>query len=296
MTDPVFDAEHAQYLAERRHGVLATVAPSGSPQAKPVGFRYDAEGGTIDIAGYEMEHSAKFRNVGVNPPVALTVDDVPDPDAGAAGVRFMEIRGIAEQVRLQEPARAELGSWVIRIHPRRLVSYNIAGHGFHTADVGGDPPWRGDIRPTIGLTGDAADRAHGAVERQVAELQAGLGDGDAEIYNRHFAGDIMWGSPYGAIVEDYDSLHAIHRRLHAAGERTRSRYEIVRVISPTPDVALAQVRRDELDDDGNSIPSHEGERRFSEMALYVLVRRHGTWWMTAGQNTVINIDRGALAQ
>jgi hypothetical protein len=61
-------------------------------------------------------------------------------------------------------------------------------------------------------------------------------------------------------------------------------------------VALAQVRRDELDDDGNSIPSHEGEPRFSEMALYVLVRRNGTWWMTAGQTTVINIDRGALAK
>jgi hypothetical protein len=25
------------------------------------------------------------------------------------------------------------------------------------------------------------------------------------------------------------------------------------------------------------------------MALYVLVRRGGTWWLAAGQNTVINI-------
>lgn len=292
MTDPVFDAEHAQYLAEQRHGVLATVAPGGSPQAKPVGFRYDAERGAIDIAGYAMERSAKFRNVGVNPHVALTVDDVPDPDAGAAGVRFIEIRGIAEQVRTS----GELSPWIIRIHPRRLVSYNIAGTGFHTANLGEERSPDGDRRPTIGLTGEMADRARRAVQRQVGELQAGLGDGDAETYNRHFARDIMWGSPYGAIVEDYDKLHAIHRRLHAAGERTRSRYEIVRVISPTPDVALAQVRRDELDDDGNPIPSHEGEPRFSEMALYVLVRRNGTWWMTAGQNTVINIDRGALAE
>lgn len=80
--------------------------------------------------------------------------------------------------------------------------------------------------------------------------------------------------------------------LHAAGERTRSRYEIARVIRPTPDVVLAQVRRAELDDRGEPIPSHEREPRFSEMAL----RRNGTWWMTAGQNTVINIDRGAPAQ
>jgi PPOX class F420-dependent enzyme/OxyR family protein len=296
MTDPVFDADHARYLAERRHGVLATTAPGGSPQAKPVGFRYDPEGGTIDIVGHEMEHSAKFRNVGINPQVAFTVDDVPDPDAGAAGVRFMEIRGDAEQVRLGSPANDELGSWIIRIHPRRLVSYNVAGKGFHTADVGGDPPSRGDARPTLGLTGDPADRARRAVQRQVEELQAGLGDGDAETYNRRFARDVMWGSPYGATVEDYDTLHAIHQRLHAAGDRTRSRYEIVRVLSPAPNVALAQVRRDQLDDRGQPIPSHEGERRFSEMALYVLVRRNGTWWLAAGQNTVINIDRGAMRQ
>jgi PPOX class F420-dependent enzyme/OxyR family protein len=295
MTDPVLDAEHAQYLAEQRHGVLATIAPGGSPQAKPVGFRYDAKRGTIDIAGHEMEHSAKFRNVGLDPHVALTVDDVPDPDAGAAGVRFAEIRGIAEQVRLDDPTGGELSAWIIRIHPRRLVSYNVAGTGFHTADLGDKRPPDGDARPTIGLTGELADRARRAVERQVGELQAGLGDGDAETYNRHFARDVMWGSPYGAVVADYDSLHAIHRRLHA-GDRPPSRYRVVRVLSPAPGVALAQVRRDELDDDGQAIPSHEGEPRFSEMALYVLVRRHGTWWMTAGQNTVINLDRGALTR
>jgi hypothetical protein len=221
--------------------------------------------------------------------------NVPDPDAGAAGVRFVEIRGIAEQIRLDNPTSAELSLWIIRIHPRRLVSYNIAGAGLHTANLGDERPPDGDTRPTIGLTGEMAERARRAIERQVGELQAGLGDGDAETYNRHFARDVMWGSPYGAIVEDYDSLHAIHRRLHAS-DRPPSRYQIVRVLSPAPDMTLAQVRRDELDDDGNPIPSHEGEPRFSEMALYVLVRRNGKWWITAGQNTVINIDRGALAQ
>lgn len=165
MPDPVFDAAHAQYLAEQRRGVLATISPAGSPQAKPVGFRYDPEGGTIDIAGHEMERSAKFRNVGVNPQVAFTVDDVPDPDAGPTGVRFLEIRGLAEQARLDSPISDGLGFWVIRIHPRRLVSYNIAGSGFHTADLGDQGPPDGDPRPVIDLTGDAAERACRAVER-----------------------------------------------------------------------------------------------------------------------------------
>lgn len=295
MTGPIFDTDHAKYLAEQRHGVLATVAPSGSPQAKPVGFRYDPETGTIEIAGFEMEHSAKFRNIAINQHVAFTVDDVPDPDAGAAGVRFMEIRGIAEQVRLEARAGG-VSSWVIRIHPRRLVSYNVTTAGFHTANLGGQPPAGADTRPAVGLTGAAADRARRAVQRQVEELQAGLADGDAETYNRHFADDVMWGSPYGAVVADYDTLHAIHRRLHGASDHTHSRYEIVRVLCPAPDVALAQVRRQALDDGGEPIESHEGEPRFSELALYVLVRRNGTWWLAAGQNTVINVDRGAVKQ
>jgi PPOX class F420-dependent enzyme/OxyR family protein len=296
MSDPVFDPEHAKYLAEQRHGVLATIAADGSPQAKPVGFRYDPALGTIDISGFEMERSAKFRNVAVNPRVAFTVEDVPDPDAGAAGVRFVEIRGTAEQVQLDTPGNGGVGSWIIRIHPRRLVSYNVASTGFHSANLGGQPPAGTETRPTIGLSDVATDRARWAVQRQVEELQAGLGDGDAQTCNRHFAADVMWGSPYGASVDDYDTLHAIHRRLHANNDRTDSRYEIVRVLCPTPDVALAQVRRQALDDHGEPIKSHDDETRFSEMALYVLVRRNGTWWLTAGQNTVINIDHGAVKQ
>lgn len=51
------------------------MSPSGVPQNKPVGYRYNAQLGTIDIAGYDMEDSAKYRNVGVNPHVAFVVYD-----------------------------------------------------------------------------------------------------------------------------------------------------------------------------------------------------------------------------
>jgi PPOX class F420-dependent enzyme/OxyR family protein/uncharacterized protein (TIGR02246 family) len=296
MTTNAIDAAHVRYLSEQRHGVLATVAPSGTPQAKPVGFRYNAELGTVDIRGFKLEHSAKFRNVSENPQVAFTVDDVPDPDAGAAGVRFMEIRGIAEQVHLDDAPTVGVSAWVIRIHPRRLVSYNVAGPGMHTADLGDDTAAAQEqARAVVGLAGAAAERGRRAVERQVEELQAGLGDGDAEIYNRHFAADVMWGSPYGATVEGYDNLHAIHARLHASRNHAESRYQIVRVLTPDPNVALAHVRRDALDAHGEPIPSHQDEPRFSEMALYVLVRREGTWWLAAGQNTPINIDFAPVA-
>jgi len=32
-------------------------------------------------------------------------------------------------------------------------------------------------------------------------------------------------------------------------------------------------------------PSFDPDRLFSEMAMYVLVRRDGHWWLAAGQNT-----------
>jgi hypothetical protein len=70
----------------------------------------------------------------------------------------------------------------------------------------------------------------------------------------------------------------------------------VRVLAPAPGVALAQVRRTALDERGEPIPSLEGVARFSEMALYVLVRHEGVWWLTAGQNTVVVADRGAASQ
>lgn len=56
------DAETA-YLASQRLGRLATIQPDGSPQVKPVGFRYNPGLGTIDVTGFNMTTSQKFRNV-----------------------------------------------------------------------------------------------------------------------------------------------------------------------------------------------------------------------------------------
>jgi pyridoxamine 5'-phosphate oxidase family protein len=66
-----------RFLSVQRHGRLATIAPDGTPQVKPVGFSYHRELGTIDITGMNMARSAKYKNVQSNPNVAFVADDVP---------------------------------------------------------------------------------------------------------------------------------------------------------------------------------------------------------------------------
>jgi len=284
------DAHHSEYLTCHAHGRLATMSPSGSLQNKPVGYRYNEALETIDIAGVDMERSAKYRNVGVNPEVSFVVDDI--VGEGAEGVRFVELRGRAEQA--VDPDRATPGGvsdQIIRIHPRRMVSWNVRpGHdGMYSQDFEADGA--DGARPTLGATGRQADTAQAAVERLVAELQEGYDRQDADISNRHFATDLIWGSPFGATVRGYDDLHAIHVRLkERAVGGPASRYEVVETLAPAPGVAVAHVRRVALDADGNPAPEGDSTAGFSEMALYVLVRRGGSWWLAAGQNTPIRLS------
>jgi PPOX class F420-dependent enzyme/OxyR family protein/uncharacterized protein (TIGR02246 family) len=287
------DTHHIEYLTTHAHGRLATVSPNGSPQNKPVGYRYNPALQTIDIAGFTMERSAKYRNVGINPEVAFVVDDVVGD--GPEGVRFVELRGTAEHA--EDPDRATPGgvsAHIIRIHPRRLVSWNIApGHdGMYAENVGRDNADGGDgERSALGVSGGPAEAAESAVRRLVGELQEGYDRQDADVSNRHFAADLIWGSPFGATVTGYDELHAIHVRLKEGGVGgPASRYEIVQTLAPAPGVAVAHVRRVALDPSGNPAPEDDPAAGFSEMALYVLVRRGGTWWLAAGQNTPIRLS------
>ncbi|HEY2550771.1 MAG TPA: PPOX class F420-dependent oxidoreductase [Streptosporangiaceae bacterium] len=111
------------YLSEQRLGRLATVQPDGSPQVKPVGFRYNAELGTVDVTGFGMLSSQKFRNVGRNGLAALVVDDIPSVQPWR--VRFLEIRGPAEAVSDGQGDAASRDAALIRIHPRRVISFGV---------------------------------------------------------------------------------------------------------------------------------------------------------------------------
>ncbi|MDQ0585351.1 PPOX class F420-dependent enzyme/OxyR family protein [Streptomyces rishiriensis] len=88
-----WSATERAYLVAQRLGRLATVDPSGQPQANPVGF-FLQEDGTILIGGFAMGQTKKWRNLRKNPKVALVVDDVVSLKPWT--VRGVDIRGEAE--------------------------------------------------------------------------------------------------------------------------------------------------------------------------------------------------------
>lgn len=121
-----FTTHEIAFLREVDLGRLATVGPDGTPQNSPVGFTYNDTLGTIDIAGYRMSKSQKFRNIARDDKVAFVVDDIFSRDPWR--VRCLEIRGTAEQARLTGAGGAADDEWdgaLIRVHPRRVISFGI---------------------------------------------------------------------------------------------------------------------------------------------------------------------------
>ncbi|KWX66884.1 PPOX class F420-dependent oxidoreductase [Mycobacterium sp. NAZ190054] len=122
-----FTGFEIDFMKQADLGRLATIQPDGTPQNSPVGFTYNEELGTIDIAGYEMSKSRKYRNLSHNNRVAFVVDDITSRDPWR--VRCLEIRGTAEQVLLEDPAREPdgepLDAAIIRVTPRRVISFGI---------------------------------------------------------------------------------------------------------------------------------------------------------------------------
>jgi pyridoxamine 5'-phosphate oxidase family protein len=121
-----FKPHEIEYLRRADLGRLATIQRNGTPQNSPVGFTYNEQLGTIDIPGYQMSKSQKFRNIGHNDKVAFVVDDIASRDPWR--VRCLEIRGSAAQAEIA-PSRGAAGDHldtaIIRITPRRIISFGI---------------------------------------------------------------------------------------------------------------------------------------------------------------------------
>ncbi|HEY6456683.1 MAG TPA: SgcJ/EcaC family oxidoreductase [Steroidobacteraceae bacterium] len=141
-----------------------------------------------------------------------------------------------------------------------------------------------NTRPAIAI---ASAETEAAVQAFATGLQAGYDQRDAEVLNLQFAADVIWGSPYGALVDGYHQLHPIHVRFQQLPRKGPAfRYQVRHVVAVREDVVIAHIARLALGPEGDPLPpSSDPALPFSEMAMYVLVRRDGHWWLAAGQNT-----------
>ena len=112
----VFRKSEIGYLAGGRQlGRIATVGADGTPHVVPVAFIYNAVRDTIDVGGYELEQTKKFRDVARTGRAAIVIDDLASTDPWHP--RGIEIRGRGEAIALPTP--------LIRIHPERIVSWGL---------------------------------------------------------------------------------------------------------------------------------------------------------------------------
>jgi pyridoxamine 5'-phosphate oxidase family protein len=131
-----FTEAEVQFLERQSRGHFATVGPTGIPQIKPLGFAYNPVLGSIDLTGFNMAASAKYRNVQHNPKVAFVVDEVTQ-EGSMEGVHFLEVRGVAETALGAHDPQGHLAPEIIRVHPRRIVSFNVDPEhpGFDARDI-----------------------------------------------------------------------------------------------------------------------------------------------------------------
>jgi pyridoxamine 5'-phosphate oxidase family protein len=112
----VFTESERRYLAGGQQlARIATVGADGTPHVVPVSFIYNAARDTIDVGGYELARTKKFRDVARTGRAAIVVDDLASTDPWRP--RGIEIRGRGEAIAFPTP--------LLRIHPERIVSWGL---------------------------------------------------------------------------------------------------------------------------------------------------------------------------
>lgn len=104
---------------ERRLARIATVGTDGTPHVAPVGFTYNPATDTIDVGGYDLAATKKYRDVQRTGRAAVVIDDLASTDPWRP--RGIEIRGPAEAVTGPAP--------LIRIRPERVISWGLTNDG-----------------------------------------------------------------------------------------------------------------------------------------------------------------------
>jgi pyridoxamine 5'-phosphate oxidase family protein len=120
MTTLNFTEQERAYLEEQRIAHIATVDSNTlQPDVAPVGFEFDGE--HIHVAGYDLQHTLKYRNVRDNPLVAVVIADLASIDPWRP--RGLKVHGRAVTM-------LHGGREVITITPLKKWSWGINAPAF----------------------------------------------------------------------------------------------------------------------------------------------------------------------
>ena len=107
------EVELGYLTGERRLGRLATVGRDGLPHIAPVGWSYRPDEDAIEVGGWNVDRTEKYRDVGHSGRAAIVIDEM----LPRWRQRGLEVRGRAEAVPGPVP--------VIRIHPDHVESWGL---------------------------------------------------------------------------------------------------------------------------------------------------------------------------
>lgn len=122
------------------------------------------------------------------------------------------------------------------------------------------------------------------VNEFIAELQEAADTGNADLFNNRFSRDILWGSPFGAIADGYEHIHSIHRKMFSLvrPQKGAAKFSAEHIRFLSAQVAIAYIRRVS---NTPGIPGADtSPGSFDELALFVLVKQNGKWWVAAAQH------------
>ncbi|NNH71605.1 SgcJ/EcaC family oxidoreductase [Nocardia uniformis] len=126
-----------------------------------------------------------------------------------------------------------------------------------------------------------ADRA--AIERIIGTVQTAFNTNDAELLVSDLAQNALVGNAVGMLAQGRDAVHAASEIGFAGFLKDQyARYDIKSIVFPQPNTALAHKVAYETTADGELVDTEP-----AMIALYVLVKENGRWWVVARQNTLI---------
>ena len=140
-----------------------------------------------------------------------------------------------------------------------------------------------DVTPIIedNTADHARDRA--AIEALVANVETAFNTNDADLMVRDVARNAVLGNAAGMLVHGREAtLEASRIGLAGLLKEEYVRYELIDIVFLRPDVALAHKAARAVTADGEPIDVEP-----AMVALYVLTKEDGRWWIAARQNTPV---------